>query len=180
MGLNEVIGRLINRGFAVATLDWRGQGGSERALSDPRKGHVGDFSEYERDVEALMNEVVLPDCPPPYYALAHSMGGAVMLRLAHAGKRWFDRMVLLAPMIALPGVRQSPVTQVVVRGMRWLGLGGSYVPGGDASVNRAPSTATCWPRASVIGPVGFQVPLAGSNIYSSMAMRLSMRASAAR
>jgi lysophospholipase len=31
------------------------------------------------------------------------MGGAVMLRVAHAGKRWFDRMVLSAPMIDLPG-----------------------------------------------------------------------------
>jgi lysophospholipase len=49
-----------------------------------------------------VQQVVLPDCPPPYFALAHSMGGAVMLRVAHAGKRWFDRMVLSAPMIDLP------------------------------------------------------------------------------
>ena len=63
------------RGFAVATLDWRGQGLSERALRDPRKGHVGDFSEYELDLEAFMNEVVLPDCPPPIFAIGHSMGG---------------------------------------------------------------------------------------------------------
>ena len=63
------------RGFAVAILDWRGQGGSQRMLSDPLKGHVRDFAEYEIDVEAFMREVVLPDCPPPHYAIAHSMGG---------------------------------------------------------------------------------------------------------
>ena len=40
----ETVRELRARGFAVATIDWRGQGGSERALADPRKGHVGDFS----------------------------------------------------------------------------------------------------------------------------------------
>ena len=38
----ETVRELRARGFAVATMDWRGQGGSERALSDPHKGHVGD------------------------------------------------------------------------------------------------------------------------------------------
>jgi lysophospholipase len=85
---------LRDRGFAVAMIDWRGQGHSSRRLRDPRKGYVRDFSDFEVDVETFVQQVVLPDCPPPYFALAHSMGGAVMLRLAHAGKRWFDRMVL--------------------------------------------------------------------------------------
>ena len=50
----ETVRELRARGFAVATLDWRGQGRSERALDDPRKGHVGDFSEYELDLDAFM------------------------------------------------------------------------------------------------------------------------------
>src|SRR5207253_1774539 len=44
------------------------------------------------------------------------------------------RMVLLAPMIALPGMRRSAPTRIGVKTMRLLGLGSSYVPGGDASV----------------------------------------------
>ena len=99
----ETVRDLRDRGFAVATIDWRGQGHSSRRLRDPRKGYVRDFSDFEIDVEAFVQQVVLPDCPPPYFALAHSMGGAVMLRIAYAGKRWFDRMVLSAPMIDLPG-----------------------------------------------------------------------------
>ena len=94
---------LRDRGFAVAMIDWRGQGHSSRRLRDPRKGYVRDFADFEIDVETFVQQVVLPDCPPPFFALAHSMGGAVMLRVAHAGKRWFDRMVLSAPMIDLPG-----------------------------------------------------------------------------
>jgi lysophospholipase len=78
--------------------------------------------------------VVLPDCPPPYFALAHSMGATVLLRAAHQGHRWFDRMVLLAPMIGLPGMRRALGTRVTVKAMRLLGLGGMYVPGGDATI----------------------------------------------
>ena len=103
----ETVRDLRDRGFAVAMIDWRGQGHSSRRLRDPRKGYVRDFSDYEVDVETFVQQVVLPDCPPPHFALAHSMGGAVMLRVAHAGKRWFDRMVLSAPMIDLPGRRTS-------------------------------------------------------------------------
>ena len=62
------------------------------------------------------------------------MGATVLIRAAHQGHRWFDRMVLLAPLIGLPGLRRSAATRVAVRAMRMIGLGGSYVPGGDASV----------------------------------------------
>jgi len=127
----EIVRDLRDRGFAVAMIDWRGQGHSSRRLRDPRKGYVRDFADYEADVEAFVQQVVLPDCPPPYFALAHSMGGAVMLRITHAGKRWFDRMVLSAPMIDLPGRATSRTVRLLLRAMRLVGQGGRYVPGGD-------------------------------------------------
>jgi lysophospholipase len=130
----ETVRDLRARGFAVAALDWRGQGMSDRALRNRRKGYVRSFAQYQIDLETFVNEVVLPDCPPPVFALAHSMGAVVLLRAAHAGHRWFDRMVLLSPMIALPGVRRSILSRMTVRTLRMLGLGGMYVPGGDASV----------------------------------------------
>jgi lysophospholipase len=98
-------------GFAVAMIDWRGQGLSERALGNARKGHVYDFAEYDRDLEAFVKEVVLPDCPPPLFALGHSMGAAVLLRSAYQGRRWFDRIVLSGPMIQLAGAAGSGFAQ---------------------------------------------------------------------
>jgi lysophospholipase len=127
----ETVRDLRDRGFAVAMIDWRGQGHSSRRLRDPRKGYVRDFADFDIDVEAFVQQVVLPDCPPPHFALAHSMGGAVMLRIAHAGKRWFDRMVLSAPMIDLPGRATSLPARVLLRLMRLTGQGGNYVPGGS-------------------------------------------------
>jgi lysophospholipase len=127
----ETVRDLRDRGFAVAMIDWRGQGHSSRRLRDPRKGYVRDFADFEIDVETFVQQVVLPDCPPPYFALAHSMGGAVMLRIAHAGKRWFDRMVLSAPMIDLPGRATSLASVALLRTLRLTGQGGRYVPGGS-------------------------------------------------
>ena len=128
----EVVNDARERGFAVAMIDWRGQGLSQRALGDRNKGYVRSFSDYELDLETFVKEVVLPDCPPPLFALGHSMGGTVLLRAAHRGRRWFDRMVLSAPMIALAGRAGSRSAKLTARTLRYLGLGGAYVPGGGA------------------------------------------------
>ena len=61
----ETVRDLRERGFAVAMIDWRGQGHSSRRLRDPRKGYVRDFADFEVDVETFVQQVVLPDCPPP-------------------------------------------------------------------------------------------------------------------
>jgi len=132
----ETVRNLRSRGFAVATLDWRGQGLSERALSDPCKGHVVDFAEFDLDLETFMREVVLPDCPPPLFALGHSMGGAVLIRSASQGRRWFDRIVLSAPMIGLIGVRMPRIAKFSVGVLRAVGLGNAYIPGGDGTIEQ--------------------------------------------
>jgi len=130
----EVVRDLRARGFAVATFDWRGQGLSQRALKDPRKGHVGSFAEFAIDLETFMKEVVLPDCPPPLFALAHSMGAAVLIQAAAKGHRWFDRMVLTAPMIRLAQRRMYGMAPALARIVRFAGRGGGYVPGGGPAV----------------------------------------------
>src|SRR5436305_6950354 len=56
----EVIDELRQRGFCVATLDWRGQGGSDRLLPDPRKAHIDDFTQYDQDLAAFMEQVINP------------------------------------------------------------------------------------------------------------------------
>ena len=110
----EVIADLRRRGFAVAIHDWRGQGGSQRLLADPSKGHVVDFADYDADVVRFMRDVVLPDCPPPYIALGHSMGGNIVLRGATSAGSWFDRMILTAPMLAFSD-RKVPVPHRLAR-----------------------------------------------------------------
>jgi lysophospholipase len=133
----ELVRDLRARGFAVATIDWRGQGLSQRRLRDSYKGHVRSFSEYDLDLETFVHEIVLPDCPPPFFALGHSMGAAVLMRAAAHGHRWFDRMVLTAPLIRLVNIPMLSVAPTLVRTLRYAGLGGRYVPGGGPG---SPST----------------------------------------
>lgn len=129
----EVIADLRRRGFAVATMDWRGQGGSQRMLSNPRKGHVRGFWEYDRDLIRFMKDIVLPDCPPPFVGLGHSMGGGILLRNATMPGLWFERIILSAPMIA---INESSLGTTQSRALAYaeiaslLGMSTAYVVGG--------------------------------------------------
>ena len=129
----ETIADLRRRGFTVAIMDWRGQGGSHRALANRRKGHIVDYSEYDRDLACFMEQVVLPHCPAPYVALAHSMGGHILLREAGHPKSWFERIVVTAPMLEFHPMRvgvPDPVARCYAAIATTLRFGTSYVPGG--------------------------------------------------
>jgi lysophospholipase len=130
----EVIGELLSRNFDVAILDWRGQGLSGRLADDPRKGHIRDFRAYGHDLEALVEQVLAPFCRPPWFALGHSMGAAIALALARAGRSPFARMVLTAPMIDFYGLRFGRTMRVFAKALVLLGQGRRFVPGGGPKV----------------------------------------------
>jgi lysophospholipase len=129
----EVVADLRRRGFAVATMDWRGQGASDRLLSNRNKGHVRSFAHYDQDLAHFMKEVVFPDCPAPFIAMAHSMGANVLLRHARQKGSWFSRMVLCAPMIALARERVGfphGLVRAYAEVLTAAGMGTSFVMNG--------------------------------------------------
>jgi lysophospholipase len=73
-------GDLTRRGYAVITIDWRGQGLADRALADRNTGHVSDFAEYQQDLNAMLAEARRAGLPEPFFLMAHSMGGCIGLR----------------------------------------------------------------------------------------------------
>src|SRR5262245_60748757 len=128
-----VVADLRRRGFGVATMDWRGKGGSSRLLSNSNKGFVLSFADFYQDLDYFMKEVVLPNCAPPYIAVAHSMGGHILLRNASQPKSWFSRMVLSAPMIAINETRlgASPgMARSYAEILSAFGFGSTYVRNG--------------------------------------------------
>ncbi len=131
----ETITELRARGYAVAALDWRGQGLSDRALTDNHKGHVWDFTEYHSDLDCFLDAFVTsaPELPKPYYILAHSMGAHIAVRYLHDRPGAFARAALCSPMAY---INTAPLPHFAARAIAALGvmsgLAEAYVPGGKA------------------------------------------------
>ncbi len=127
----ETVRDLQMRGFEVVTLDWRGQGMSDRIHRDRGRGHIRDFNHYVDDLDQLFTEVVLPDCRAPFYMLAHSAGGLIALLAAPRMANRIRRMVLCAPLIALTGYTTTmPAVSRISSILFWLGMGNRYLGSG--------------------------------------------------
>jgi len=115
-------------GYAVLTLDWRGQGLTDRAFPDRRLGHVLDFAEYQRDLAAALNLAGWLDLPKRMFLVAHSMGGCIGLRALHEGldvaavafsaPMWGVQMEWWEPPLAWASALAAPLP----------GLGGKLTP----------------------------------------------------
>lgn len=152
----EVIDELRGRGYAVATMDWRGQGGSTRLTDDSRKSFVGDFSEYDEDLSTLMNWIVAPmlaEGEKPV-ALAHSMGAHNLLRLLVRKPGSFAAGVLSAPMIGISFRGQREFLVRAVTGYQlWRGRHAGWVWGMEA---RDPHRVTFATQLATSDPQRFE------------------------
>lgn len=128
----RAVGDLQQRGYAVAVLDWRGQGLGQRMIADPNTGHVQDFSDYQLDVAAFVGMLEEAGMPKPWFLLAHSMGACIGLRslyeglpvraAAFTGPMW---KISISPIL-------RPVARLLSRASRPIGLGHVYAPGTEA------------------------------------------------
>lgn len=125
-------GDLIARGYSVITLDWRGQGLADRALPDRATGHVGDFSEYQQDLDAMLAEADRAGLPQPFYLMSHSMGGCIGLRALVRGLP-VKAAVFSAPMWGIAmAAWLRPVASVMSALAAPLGLTTRYAPSTSA------------------------------------------------
>ncbi|MDU8927505.1 alpha/beta hydrolase [Alisedimentitalea sp. MJ-SS2] len=123
---------LAARGFATLSIDWRGQGIADRLVEDPATGHVHWFSDYQKDVKAVLDAARDLELPEPFYLLAHSMGGCIGLRALNEG------LPVRAAAFSAPmwGISLAPATRPAAWAIAWggklMGLGHAYAPGTGA------------------------------------------------
>lgn len=110
----ETVADFQKRGFAVATFDWRGQGGSDRLIHNRTLGYVKKFEDYWVDLQSFHAEILLPDCPAPHYLVGHSMGGLVSLIAGLRDRMMFDRIFLSSPMV---GIDRQPLSMAGMAGL---------------------------------------------------------------
>jgi lysophospholipase len=74
---------------------------------------------------------VLPDCPPPFYVLAHSAGALITYSSIHKLASRVTRIVLCAPLMGLrPSQSGDTKMRFMATTLRWLGMGRNYAAGG--------------------------------------------------
>lgn len=132
-GYGERYGRVAKdfdkNGFATAVMDWRSQGLSDRMADDPQAGHINRFSDYQKDVAAMVKAAEELDLPKPWFLVGVSMGACIGLRAMLEGLP----VAACAFISPLMGIKMSPIERVAAWPLSWLaqklGKGDMYVPG---------------------------------------------------
>ena len=121
----EVTRELQARGFAIFCIDWRGHGLSGREVENGLKGHFTSFDDPVNDLSTALKLLALK-LPRPHIGLAHSMGGAIMLRALQTRRIELDGAAFSAPMWGILGL--NDMAKKYVRFMTSLGAGGQFAP----------------------------------------------------
>lgn len=145
----EVLLDLTQAGYEVWAPDHRGQGQSGRECDNSHVGYVADFSDYAHDLQQLI-ERMESHTALPTFALAHSMGGAILYRtLQLFGTSHLQAAVFCAPMFGIP---TAPLPAWLAQPLAQLAkqcVPKCYVPGQQNYVNKPfadNDLTTCEPR----------------------------------
>ena len=116
---------------SICLFDHRGQGLSDRLISDERKGYVKWFSDYAKDLKSI-RDAVLGLGHDRVFLLGHSMGGGIAVYTAMMYPDAFTGLALTAPMVAIntaPYPRSVAYSVAATLTFWWQGE--TFVLGGD-------------------------------------------------
>ena len=93
------------RGEVVYTMDWRGQGGSQRYHADmPQRPGAQGYEHDCADLDQFVTQIAKIDEKHPGVTktlYAHSMGGNIAMRYLHDYPGRFDNAVITSPMLGI-------------------------------------------------------------------------------
>lgn len=124
-GLGEHSGRymnlvnvLVTDGYAVSAFDIRGHG-----RSPGRRGHVGRFSEFRKDVEVFVRRQAEKQAPDqPLFLMGHSLGGLIVLDHVLHGSSGLAGVIISAPALETSGVSAILIAASKVLSYIWPAL----------------------------------------------------------
>lgn len=127
----RTVTELHKSGFSTIAIDWRGHGLSDRVAADPRTCHVDLFTDYQKDVAAMVTAAEDLDLPKPWFLFGNSMGGSIGLRAIIEGLP-VTSSAFTSPMW---NIKMSPVLRCVAWPLSWaaqsVGKGQMFTPGYD-------------------------------------------------
>lgn len=135
-----LINEFYQMGYSVYMHDHRGQGLSQRLLTDPHKGYVEKFSYYVDDLALFIDSIVMPAQHTNHVMFGHSMGGLITTRYLQTIQQdvpnKIDKVILSSPMhgvlLPAPKIVVECIMNVVMWFDRLLQREPSYTLGGTS------------------------------------------------
>lgn len=134
----ELITPLLERGFDVWSYDLTGQGGSSRLLHQDNHSdldarhlqHIDSFDIYLNDLDALLNNIVLPQCQGRLILGGYSTGGHIALRyLQNYSESPFESAFVISPLLYLKTPLPNFALSYLLWGASWILDMERYIPG---------------------------------------------------
>ena len=119
------------RGFDVWSMDFRGQGGSDRWPGNPQKAYSQGMERDARDLAQFIRKSVGPRARGPIFIVAQSLGGHIALRALHDHADLARALVLSSPAISFQAESLSQrlppwLLRIVARVAVLCGFGDAY------------------------------------------------------
>ena len=127
MTMREIV-KINDAGYRVASIEYRGQGGSYRPLANPEKGYVESYAQLGAELARFAESVRIADKPLFFYSV--SKGAHITMRMAGEQNPDVTAYVLIVPMIKVnTGDFDYSKMRAVTGALNKLGLGNLYAPG---------------------------------------------------
>ena len=129
----RTVASLQRSGYHTVIVDWRGHGMSDRVTEDRKTIHVNRFSDYQKDVAAVVSVAKDLELPQPWFLIGSSLGGCIGLRAIAEGLP-VKACAFTGPMW---GIKLKFVERFAAWSLSWgaraFGRGQIYCPGQDGS-----------------------------------------------
>ena len=120
--------RLEREGYRTFSLDWRGQGRSQRLGRHPKAAHLNGYDDLLADIDSLLEWRA---DERPFWLLGYSMGGTAAL-LWRQGREAVPAM-LISPMLAMRLPMSEGLVLTLAKGARYIGRSQAFASGETAS-----------------------------------------------
>ncbi|MEM9171674.1 MAG: alpha/beta hydrolase [Pseudomonadota bacterium] len=125
----ESLTRLMNAGFAVAAMDWPGQGGSSRGSASAQKIHATTLDGHVDAARAVSAEVRQQFSDLPMLLSGLSLGAHLGTRLLATEPGLYQAAALVTPAYDLYPGRPSDAEKALIGLLDAVGFGERYLPG---------------------------------------------------
>ena len=106
---------------------------SDRMINNVNKSYISDFSIHDKDLNFIIQNIIINNFTSPLIGIGHSMGGHILLSSQELIKDSFKAIVLSAPML---GFKNENLLFSLIYIMNLFNKGEKYFPGSKPNMGQ--------------------------------------------